>query len=51
MCGRFNLFSQPESVIKHFNLDEPPAFRIDYNIHPGSDVMAIMPEAKTELLH
>ncbi len=51
MCGRFNLFSQPESVIKHFNLDEPPAFRIDYNIHPGSDVLAIMPEAKAELLH
>jgi len=51
MCGRFNLFSLPESVRKHFNLNVPPEFRVDYNIHPGSDILAIMPEAKAELLH
>jgi len=51
MCGRFNLFSLPESVKKHFNLSVAPEFRVDYNIHPGSDILAIMPEAKAELLH
>ena len=51
MCGRFNLFSLPESVGKHFNLDIAPEFRVDYNINPGGDILAIMPEAKSEFLH
>jgi len=48
MCGRFNLFSLPESVKKHFNLSLPPEIRVDFNIHPGGDILAIMPEAKAE---
>jgi putative SOS response-associated peptidase YedK len=51
MCGRFNLFSLSERVKKHFNLSEAPKFRVDYNIHPGGDILAIMPEAKAEFLH
>ena len=51
MCGRFNLFSPPESIRKHFNLNVAPEIQVDYNIHPGGDILAIMPEAKAELLH
>ena len=51
MCGRFNLFSLPESVRKHFGLNVPPEFQIDYNIHPGGGILAIMPESKAEHLH
>jgi putative SOS response-associated peptidase YedK len=51
MCGRVNLFSLPESVRKHFGLNVPPEFQIDYNIHPGGGILAIMPESKAEHLH
>ena len=51
MCGRFNLFSLPESVKKHFHLSVAPEIQVDYNIHPGSNILAVMPEAKAELLH
>jgi putative SOS response-associated peptidase YedK len=51
MCGRFNLFSLPESVRKHFGLGIAPEFRVDYNITPGRNILAIMPEAKAEFLH
>lgn len=51
MCGRFNLFPPPESVKKHFHLSVAPEIQVDYNIHPGSDILAVMPEAKAELLH
>jgi putative SOS response-associated peptidase YedK len=51
MCGRFNLFSLPESVKNHFHLSVAPEIQVDYNIHPGGDILTILPEAKAELLH
>jgi putative SOS response-associated peptidase YedK len=40
-----------ENVRKRFNLSITLEFRVDYNITPGRDILAIMPEAKTEFLH
>jgi putative SOS response-associated peptidase YedK len=46
-----DLFSLPERVRQHFNLSVPPEFRVDYNIPPGGNILAILSEAKAEHLH
>lgn len=45
MCGRFTQFSDPETLVSHFALDQPPRDLLPhYNIAPGQSI-AIIREA------
>lgn len=43
MCGRFNLTATPGQIMDAFSLSAVPDIRPNYNITPGSDILAIVP--------
>lgn len=51
MCGRYNLIASPQKVMKQFSLPFVPEYRIDYNINPGGNVLAIRHDSEAVLLH
>jgi hypothetical protein len=48
MFGKFNLFSLPETSGSNLTSAYRRKFLVDYNINPGGDIFAILPDAKAE---
>lgn len=51
MCGRYNLVAPPQKVMIQFSLLLVPEYRIDYNINPGGNVLAVRNDNEAVLLH
>jgi len=41
MCGRYSLYTDPEALAEHFELDAVPRWTARYNIAPSPDILAI----------
>lgn len=48
MCGRIVLFSAPHELAERFFLDEVPEILPRFNIAPGQDILAVVPNPNTE---
>ncbi len=48
MCGRIVLSSPPAVVAARFFLDQVPEFEARYNISPGQDIAAVIPNPRSE---
>lgn len=51
MCGRYNLVASPKKIMAQFSLSEISEYRIDYNINPGSNILAITANNHSGLFH
>ena len=50
-CGRYNLVALPKKIMAQFSLSAIPEYRIDYNINPGSNILAIKANNHSGLFH
>ena len=42
MCGRFNMLATPEQLMRAFDLEQVPGYKISYNISPGQKILGIV---------
>jgi putative SOS response-associated peptidase YedK len=45
MCRRFTLHAEPNELVTHFGLEQPPTLTARYNVAPSQLVAVVAPRA------